>query len=92
MSESPLSTDQYCDCTPGLTDDQKNPLLERLERVHKLMHAGKAYGIEQTIWCDTVREIHRLRDGLRLIATDEHRLMNETARQTAASILNGKPI
>lgn len=37
-------------------------------------------------------EIKRLRDGLALIATDEHRLMNITARQTAQSILDGKPI
>jgi hypothetical protein len=36
-------------------------------------------------------ECQRLRDGLALIATDEHRLMNVTARQTAASILAGKP-
>ncbi len=34
----------------------------------------------------------RLRGGLQLIATDTHRLMNEVARQTAASILGGKPI
>lgn len=36
-------------------------------------------------------EIERLRKGLQLIATDEWRLMNITARQTAASILAGKP-
>jgi hypothetical protein len=37
-------------------------------------------------------EIERLRAGLQLIANDKHRLMNEVARQTAASILGGKPI
>jgi hypothetical protein len=37
-------------------------------------------------------QIERLRAGLQLIATDEHRLMGITARQTAESILNGKPI
>lgn len=36
-------------------------------------------------------ECQRMREGLQLIATDEHRLMNITARQTAASILAGKP-
>jgi hypothetical protein len=36
-------------------------------------------------------ECQRMREGLQLIATDEHRLMNITARQTAQSILNGKP-
>lgn len=34
----------------------------------------------------------RLRGGLQLIADDTHRLMNEVARQTAASILGGKPV
>lgn len=37
-------------------------------------------------------EIERLRAGLQLIANDKHRLMNEVARQTAASILGGKPV
>ena len=37
-------------------------------------------------------EVRRLRAGLALIATDKHRLMNVTARHTAASILEGKPI
>ncbi|MDQ1291252.1 MAG: hypothetical protein QG615_1058 [Nitrospirota bacterium] len=37
-------------------------------------------------------EIERLRAGLQLIANDKNRLMNEVARQTAASILGGKPI
>lgn len=37
-------------------------------------------------------EVQRLREGLALIASDEHRLMNVTARQTAQSILDGKPI
>ena len=37
-------------------------------------------------------EIVRLRAGLQLIADDTHRLMNEVARQTAASILGGKPV
>ena len=37
-------------------------------------------------------EIERLRAGLQLIANDKHRLMNEVARQTAASVLGGKPI
>ena len=37
-------------------------------------------------------EIERLRAGLQLIAGDKNRLMNEVARQTAASILGGKPI
>lgn len=37
-------------------------------------------------------ECERLRAGLSLIATDEHRLMNITARMTAESILSGKPI
>jgi hypothetical protein len=37
-------------------------------------------------------EVRRLRDGLQLIATDKHRLMNVTARQTAELILGGKPI
>ena len=42
---------------------------------------------------DTVEaEIERLRAGLQLIAGDKNRLMNEVARQTAASILGGKPI
>lgn len=36
-------------------------------------------------------ECQRMREGLQLIATDKHRLMNITARQTAASILAGKP-
>lgn len=35
-------------------------------------------------------EIERLRAGLQLIADDEHKLMSITARQTAASILQGK--
>ena len=34
-------------------------------------------------------EIERLRAGLQLIANDKNRLMNEVARQTAASILGG---
>ena len=37
-------------------------------------------------------ENERLRAGLQLIADDTHRLMNEVARQTAASILGGKPV
>ena len=37
-------------------------------------------------------ENERLRAGLQLIAGDKNRLMNEVARQTAASILGGKPI
>ena len=37
-------------------------------------------------------ENERLRGGLQLIADDTHRLMNEVARQTAASILGGKPV
>ena len=37
-------------------------------------------------------ENERLRAGLQLIANDKNRLMNEVARQTAASILGGKPI
>ena len=41
---------------------------------------------------DMQAEIERLRAGLQLIANDKHRLMNEVARQTAASILGGKPI
>jgi predicted RNA-binding Zn-ribbon protein involved in translation (DUF1610 family) len=44
------------------------------------------------VMCDNDAEIERLRAGLQLIATDEHRLMGITARQTAESILNGKPI
>jgi len=42
--------------------------------------------------CPNRELIERLRAGLTLIATDEHRLMNTTARQSAASILSGKPI
>ena len=41
---------------------------------------------------DMQAEIERLRAGLQLIAGDKNRLMNEVARQTAASILGGKPI
>ena len=41
---------------------------------------------------DMHAEIERLRAGLQLIANDKNRLMNEVARQTAASILGGKPI
>ncbi len=41
---------------------------------------------------DQQMEIERLRSGLQLIADDKNRLMNEVARQTAASILGGKPI
>lgn len=41
---------------------------------------------------DMQAEIERLRAGLQLIARDKNRLMNEVARQTAASILGGKPI
>jgi hypothetical protein len=37
------------------------------------------------------KEIERLRAGLQLMAMDEHRLMNVAARQTAESILAGKP-
>lgn len=37
-------------------------------------------------------EVERLTAGLQLMATDEHRLMNECARQTAASILGGKNV
>jgi len=36
-------------------------------------------------------ECQRLREGLQLIAKDEHRLMNVTARNIAQSILDGKP-
>jgi hypothetical protein len=50
-------------------------------------------GLEYTATdAEYVREIERLRAGLQLIAADEHRLMNVTARQTAESILAGKPI
>lgn len=41
---------------------------------------------------EAANEIERLRAGLQLIATDEHRLMNVTARLIAESILSGKPI
>ena len=41
---------------------------------------------------DSDRDNKRLRAGLQLIAGDKNRLMNEVARQTAASILGGKPI
>jgi hypothetical protein len=40
---------------------------------------------------NTCAECRRLREGLQLIATDEHRLMNVTARNIAQSILDGKP-
>lgn len=49
-------------------------------------------GVELTKEEQLRYEIERLRGGLQLIADDTHRLMNEVARQTAASILSGKPI
>jgi hypothetical protein len=49
-----------------------------IERLEALLNQSRA-------------ECARLRDGLRVIATDEHRLMSITARQTAESILDGKP-
>jgi hypothetical protein len=57
-----VSTEERLDCCkPGTTKEQKIDVLERLHHIHRRMHAGKAYGFEQTILCDTVREIERLR-------------------------------
>lgn len=56
------STDERLDCCPpGTTDQQRTDVLERLHSIHRKMHAGKSYGFEQTILCDTVREIEALR-------------------------------
>lgn len=64
-----LSTDQELDCAPpGTTKEQKIDVLERLHAIHRKMHAGKNYSFEQTILCDTVREIETLRAALKAIA------------------------
>lgn len=57
-----MTSDQRLDCCPpGTTKEQQIDVLERLHTIHRKMHAGKAYSFEQTILCDTVREIERLR-------------------------------
>ena len=64
MSDS-LTNDPKLDCAPpGTTREQQIDVLERLHDIHRKMHAGKAYGFEQTILCDTVREVERLRAAL----------------------------
>jgi hypothetical protein len=54
-------------------------------------HVARCYVAEAKA-AEPSAEQERLRAGLQLIADDKHRLMNESARQTAASILGGKPI
>lgn len=86
----------------GFRSDGK--LLEKLQEAAQLLHEGGhdslSDDVEEAI--ERLRpvygapvqqsEVDRLRDGLQLIATDEHRLMNITARNTAQAILDGKPI
>lgn len=61
QTAQPPSNERLDCCKPGTTKEQKIDVLERLRHIHRRMHAGKAYGFEQTILCDTVREIERLR-------------------------------
>ena len=69
-------------------------LVERLRaaRASLTVHGATLHDGDESLYLLAADEIDRLRGGLQLIADDTHRLMNEVARQTAASILNGKPI
>lgn len=50
------------DCAPpGTTKDQQKDVLDRLNHIHRQMHAGKSYDFEQTLLCDLVQEITELR-------------------------------
>lgn len=53
---------KYVDCPPP--DDDRGDVLPRLESIHKKMHSGGSYGFEQSIWCDLLTEIKRLRQML----------------------------
>lgn len=65
MTPPNLTAEERLDCCPpGTTKEQKTAVLERLHHIHQRMHAGKAYGFEQTLLCDTVREIEQLRAAL----------------------------
>lgn len=68
-------------------------LQQKSEQISRLQDTVQAFQsrTDESSGHEPCAECQRMREGLQLIATDEHRLMNITARQTAASILAGKP-
>lgn len=91
MSDERPSNQKLDCCPPGTTKEQQTDVLERLRHIHRLMHAGKSYGFEQTILCDTVREVETLRCALKdtqaVLAAANKVLQEERAtRETSATL------
>ena len=82
MNDTNPSSDQKLDCCPpGTTKEQKIDVLERLRTIHHRMHAGKAYSFEQTILCDTVREVERLRAELAAMTSSRNAYSDALVRE-----------